>query len=384
MAEVQNRLGDFVLYPQQESLDISDSRCHEIFQDFHLSMAANYQEFSNVTSSGYEPYQAQPEYNSGDLVYYDSPQLVIDGPKEAFRPASASPSSVSHSLEHAPSNLSHTSGASAQSTASSAVGSPFSHTTQSIPVGQDQWLDSSHGLGIATGLSLDSFPPGSYHLSSAQTEHLAYHEKYPGSFVGEFHQIPLSFTAPSPLVSSPVSCSSSTSQSIASPVCSPLVAFDTSAGVRNTIDTILEEANSRIQRPSQCISSPQRSTANPQNPNLYSSSRQYEPAFKPPTRAASVLHANTLRAASPLTRYRLENGPGLQRVLGTTNSSRSPEQPKSRLVSPTSPNYSCGSRYLHDPFFTQSSGRFVAPLGSSCWFSLCHPFFLSFMWESIF
>ena len=374
MAEVQNRHNDFVLFPQREPplQGLPDSRWRDVFDDFHFSMAANYQhDFSSVTASGYEG--IIPTYSSGSL-YYDGPQLVIDEPKESFRPTSASPSSMTHSLEHVPSSLSHTSGASGRSTASSAVGSPFSHTTQSLPAGQDQWIESSHGLGIAAGINHDTFP--SYHLSSVQNEHIVYHEKYPGSFVGELQQIPLPFTALSPLISSPISCSSSTSQSISSPLCSPSVRFSTTMGTLSTIDTILERAKSHMQPLPQGAS-----PLLPKSPSVMSIplnlsiSGQGGPGFRPPARPASAIHENVSRATSPLRTHKPDDkSHGLHWVSGSTSSRTSTEHPNKLIKSSTPPDYTCGNRYFQNPFFTQSSGRFVAPLESSCWFSSCHLF----------
>ena len=236
---------------------------------------------------------------TGDLRFYDAPRSQAPEIGYPSRNAtSTSPSaSVSHTLEHAPSNFSHASGASGQSTASSAVGSPYSQN-QSLPAGQDQWIET--GLGIGGGIvTSEMFPPGSYQLTSAETDRAPYDDKFHGSFVGESTQFSQITTSTSPTVASSVSCS---------PFSEPC------------------------------------STASPLT------------ATSPDLGNLSNFKESSLASDSNQTTF-IPN-PGWNSVTPNFSPSPFPSTVQRR------------DSQHHNTFFAQSSGNFIAPLESSCWFSL--------------
>ncbi|KAL8782824.1 MAG: hypothetical protein Q9213_005063 [Squamulea squamosa] len=131
-----------------------------------------------------------PAYSSGQSHYYNASNFASDSLKdysEAYpqrhTPSGSASPSVLQSLEHPPSILSSTSGASGQSTASSTVGSPYSLPTHSLP-SQDTWGELNQGLGIAPGIihndgfSQDAFPSGGLESDMCFKE-----GKFPDSFV---------------------------------------------------------------------------------------------------------------------------------------------------------------------------------------------------------
>ena len=235
---------------------------------------------------------------TGDLRFYDAPRSQApEGGYQSRNATSTSPSvSVSQSLDHHPSNFSHASGASGQSTASSAVGSPYSQT-QNLPAGQDHWVEMGLGIGGAIAPS-EMFPPGTYQLTSAETDRVPFDDKFHGSFVGESTQFSQVTTSTSPTVSSSVSCS---------PFSEPC------------------------------------STASP------------------------------LTATSP----DLGNLSDFKESSAPTDSSQTPfianpgwNSTQSFSPSPFPSTFQRRDSQHHNTFFAQSSGNFVAPLESSCWFSL--------------
>ncbi|KAI4161418.1 MAG: hypothetical protein L6R39_000090 [Caloplaca ligustica] len=114
-----------------------------------------------------------PGYPSGQPIYFNAPDLIVDAPKgharqyqQRYTPSGSPSPSVPHSLDQPPSTLSSTSGASGPSTASSTVGSPYSLATHSLS-GPDAWSELNQGLGIAPDIvhnesfTQDAFPNGS-------------------------------------------------------------------------------------------------------------------------------------------------------------------------------------------------------------------------------
>ena len=304
--EVLKSFDDFVLFPQQRDNLYSDT--HNLLSADNLDrlyedMASNYpQDFSSL-SSYYDPYHQEPGMTTGDIRFYDPSRAQADRSLKTTN--STSPAvSVSQSLDHAPSNFSHASAASGQSTASSAVGSPYS-SHQSLPAGQDNWVDMG-GLGIGGGLNpSDIFPPDTYHLAPTEAGG-NYSDKYSSSYVGE--SLPISQTA--------TSVSPTTSASASAISCSPL-----------------SEASSFVSL-------------------LSTTSSEFGiiPTFKNPfdSSTASNSHVAT-------TTYIPDPG-------------RSISHPTS--LSTFSSSYQRRDSQLQTRFFDQSSGNFVAPLNSTCWFSL--------------
>jgi hypothetical protein len=345
MAIVQNA-NDFVLFPRDQSYyDMPDhQRLDGSYACFQYNMAADpQQEFSELASSTYDSYPAL------SASYYDTPHLE---PKDALRQVhqrytpSASPStSMSHSLDHAPSHYSHTSGASGHSAASSAVGSPYSHAVH------EQWMDSSNGLGLAPSIvPMENYRDDVYSYSGADSEPIAFdNDKFSDSFVGELREVSSSPSyVSSPVISSPVSCPS-VSHSV---TFMPLLALDTSLVTRSTtIDTILEEINTKGSTPAYLTSPISCASPTIQSPRINQppqSPGQINPIFRSPTTPASAM--------SPFSSYELFST--------SETASMSPPVPPHGNTGKSSRSH------VQNPFFSQSSGRFVAPLESSCWFSL--------------
>lgn len=379
---VRNAFNDFVLFPQREGpfLDFAElSKPQDIFQALSFDMNADYQpELLGSEAPNYECFPTTAvAYSSRNMSYFDASHLAMNEQKGSFLPTASTspPSSLSHSLDHAPSNVSHASGASGQSTASSTVGSPYSQTTQGIPAGQDQWIVASNGLGIASGLASSDAFSGAYHPFSPEADHLTFEDKFAGSFVGEFTQVPRHFTPFSSSNSSPTSYSpSSHSQILSSPKSFPLN-VEHAVSSNQSIDTILEESDSAVTDPLPwASSSPSYSTRHSPLVRHRKHTRQSteDPVeFKSPTApASSAMSTMQSGFAVPNTTYEMDPPRASHKELAK-------HQHHHHLASaPSSPIYSSRSHF-QSPFFTQSSGSFVAPLESSCWFSLLPKAFIS-------
>ena len=368
MAIVQNSFYDFTPFPRDQSYPtMAHSRPDDIYGDLSF-MGPDYQsEFPDMTST-YDSYSSAPAFaTAAEMSYYDSTHLGVNGPKEYRTNTPASPStSMSHSGDQSSSNFSHASATSGQSAASSTVGSPYSHTTQNLST-SDQWIE-NNALGINREF-------GTYHLQPTGAEHVPYDEnKYSGSFVGELAKVP-SF---SPIISSPISFSpTSSSVSATSPIISQPLALDPPAmPVQDTIDRIIEEATSpssaQPASPSSAISSFYPSPIAPQKIHPWPTPDQ-QPAssFKSPVTPASA-HPYNSRSGSPYGRRR-QDPPRRSSLSSEISTQSSPSLSHQPLVSQPSPNHNYGNHFQAS-FFKQSSGRFVAPLESSCWFFLLGSF----------
>ena len=371
MALVHENVGDFVLFPRDPP--------------YHHNMGS--EDDINGLNSSYEQYPSMPAYSSA--AYYNTPHYLFESAKSqdhhGFTPAGSPCPSISQALDHPPSTtLSSASGASVQSTASSAVGSPYSHATHNLP-SQDQWTESHHGLGIASGVvhSNDGFGQDIPQWGGMENEMIFDSSKLQDNFVGESEKVSSSPVSPS--CSAPLSMPScSASQVFPSGFSFPsqAVAPTSSGNGRNiTIDTILEEVNCTIQSspsPTSTCATSVSPVCVPLNPGSMSSPRIAR-SFRSPTTPASAMSPSFPSPAySPRSRQ-----PGLRRPsLTSSNTSRA----QRTSVSPTE-TYSPYVRSLpvpelqeqfpfvqsSSPFFGQSSGRFIPPLQSSCWFSFMHP-----------
>ncbi|MCJ1297936.1 hypothetical protein MMC08_000725 [Hypocenomyce scalaris] len=210
------------------------------------------QQFPDFNSSSYDSYAPVSTYPP--VPSYYAPQLVFNGPDENIKQMSnryTPQGSPSTSASHPPSTLSSASGASAHSTASSAVGSPYSHATHSLN-GHEQWGESSQGLSVAPTILHNDGSFGHDNFVVPSLEHgLFDDEKFSGSFV-----------------------------------------VDTSASMRGvTIDTILEEANSTIDTPTPKASPGMASSPKPSPPMFQRrmSPPKMNAAFKSPTTPASAM-----------------------------------------------------------------------------------------------
>ena len=355
---------DFVLFPRDQPYH---NMMHPRGDDSFASMQ---QSFSGGEFPSFDAYHPMQAFGSDTADFYAGSHALLDAPKEQSRPVhqqrgtpsgSASPS-IPHSFDNPPSIMSSTSGASAQSTASSAVGSPYSLSTQALP-GQEQWAETVQGLGLAPdivhndGLGQDFFSrptlDGDYSYRDG---------KLPDSFVGESSVFQSSSF---PRHSVP------TSQTFSPVFSSPSLGLDTSSPYhRATIDSVMREDNGVLGK-SNFQASPVSATSVGSSPGAAYRMlpiSHYPPnrgSFKPPTTPAS--------ATSQFTRQRSSDQP----FPVTTNSRKgalpvTPEcsvTPEQTLFhSPLSPKRHFQGA-LQSPFFEQSSGGLVAPLETTCWFS---------------
>ncbi|KAI4274434.1 MAG: hypothetical protein LQ337_003944 [Flavoplaca oasis] len=112
-----------------------------------------------------------PAYSSGPSHYYNAPEFALDARKDHDRsyqrrntPSGSASPSLPQSLEHPPSAISSTSGASGQS--------------------QETWGDLNQGLGIAPDvIHNDGFPQDSFPSAGLENELCFQGGKFPDSFV---------------------------------------------------------------------------------------------------------------------------------------------------------------------------------------------------------
>ena len=388
MALVHTALSDFVLFPREQSFfdSMTDERQEDTFVPYSYNMTSDiHQDLPDMFTSTNSSYPNMLAF-SEQTPSYNTPQLVVDGPKDSSKPvqprytSSASPSnSMSHPLEHAPSVFST---ASVQSTASSADGSPYSRATHN----QDLWMDPPIGLCIAPSLDHnEAYRRDLYPLSDLENEHIPYDSKYPGNFVGESQEISSTLNSSSYVMPSPISPSTTSRSPVSSTFPSPSVGLDISAGPLNvTIDTILEEANDRFGTPASTtspVSAPSSMRQFPLTTHPVHPGRSPEggvAGFRSPATPGSALSPFASRASSPFAvrqhepQRRLSGSPSIVRTRSTPPiSSRAHPYERPSFENSTSQ----GQRVDYQTsFFNQSSGRFIPPLESSCWFSLrIHP-----------
>lgn len=293
--------------------------------------------------------------NTSAYSYYNPANLTVDGPKERARryqqrytPSGSVSPSIPQSLDHPPSTLSSTSGASGQSKASSTAGSPYSLATHSLP-SQDAWSESNHGLGIAPDtLHNDAFTHNAFPSGGLEGE-LCYQDgKFPDNFVGEYGTFP-------------------------SVLCSQTCSTFATALNSECISTF--PGSPFIQSPRNHIG---RSAMSKQPPG----------SLILPSTALAISEHNVAEGSSyqssSLAMSTLGNQAAISPIISEIDSSSSdtfkpPVKPASttcRTLPQSSPSRQHTSRWqTHDcqpanHFFNQSNGRFIAPLESSCRFSL--------------
>ena len=185
--EVLHAFNDFVLFPHRDDVygNLQESFPGSSLGQLRYPTTPNFpQDFPTMPSY----YGSEPAVSSTDFSLYEP----STGSMSTSGAQSTSPS-VSQSNDQTSSNFSHTSGASAQSTASSAVGSPYSQPNHSTPTGQDQWIEA--GLGIAGGLApAEFFPSAPYHMPTSEPDSVTFDERYAGSYVGELSRFPWCYT----------------------------------------------------------------------------------------------------------------------------------------------------------------------------------------------
>ncbi len=395
MAKVYNSASDFVLFPLEQShWETFDPQPSEQFDTLHYnaSSATNmhrHRDYAGQASASYNSYPQVSDYSSSSSNYYSAPNMAFDArkgnPQQPIQrnTPSGSPSPANSQIFDHPSNISSASGASAHSTASSTDGSPYANAMHSLPY-QDKWSEPLHGLGLpeivnGEGYNNEHFPPSSFN------EHLMLEDSKFGNYVGECGKI---FSPSLPISRSIASSipSLSASQELLPEFSSPLPALDTTTASRDvTIDSILEEVNSRIQKPTHLVSQVSAASAagSPtafRNNHDTTSPNERKGSFRSPLTPASATSRFSSRATSPhasseQVSYNHRFGP-----IDDSKAQRSTLQFPTQGFSygrPTPPPSSrCQSHFEknQNPFFGQSSGRFVAPLESSCWFSLLSSF----------
>jgi len=391
MAEVYNSASDFVLFPRDQAYpDTFDLRAASEFQglQYNPSFASDmhrHRDFSGCASASYESY---PPISAHSSAYFAPPNAPFDAHKQIVgqfmprNPSSGSPSpSISYTFDHPPSTISSASGASAHSTASSADGSPYVNATHILPY-HEKWTEPLHGLGITpeivTGETFnnDPFPPSSFD-NEVMLESIKF-----ANYIGEYGKnSSQSFPISRPMTHSIPSALAS--QSFVPAFSFPTLALDTTTGPRDvTIDSILEEANSKIKNSTHLIS-PISAASTAASPTPFAdrlqnvSPNEARPSFRSPRTPASSTSRFPSRAGSPHS----SGDPKFQRLPLDRARMRSGRQLSSNRFSPYSrpppSNSSHGQSHYEktqNQFFDQSSGRYVAPLESSCWFSLLCPF----------
>ena len=381
---VHDRPSDFVLLAKDQSfVDMLDPRPDETFDLLPYSLGSDLQNpFPDFPSNAYDLYPSSSTFSTHTPNCYNPADSVLVKPKEISNPghrqmaALSTPSpSVTQSLDHPPSTISSTSGASARSTTSSIDGSPYSHATSNIPA-QEHWVDSHQGLGIVAGIvHNESYGNDIYSLNHLEHELVLSGDKLSNHFVGELERFP----------SSSVSNSGSVSQFSLPPTTMVPLVLDTNVGSRDiTLDGILNEANEKIDNFTHSYSSARASLSDDSSCHQLAaqvpSPSQSNGSFKSPMTPASAyspLPPSSTTSPSSARQYRLRKHsfvdghdsrmPGVHRKALANSHRWSPyDQPATSLKSP-------GHLYrdpVKSPFFGQSSGRFIAPLESSCWFSL--------------
>lgn len=388
MALVHDSFSDFPLFPREPAHFEMPNQDDFSALRYGAHSRPDYQQ--QYSESSYDSYPAVSVYSSESHNYYPAPPYHMDavkgqsGPEQRrYTPAGSPSPSISQAYDHPPSTLSSTSGASVQSTASSAVGSPYSHATQGLP-GHEQWTESHHGLGIAPGivhndgLGHDSMFP----LPGMEGDMIFGENKHQSSFVGEsgkFSSSSFPSSQPFPSISS-----SSAVQPFVPAFSSPStnMAYGTDSTRRNvTIDTILEEANIQVASPRQSGSpisvhsanSPieahqgaHRSASSPPVPsNSFKSPSTPASAMSPFLPSPSVQSGRWQRDSS-----RQPSASGQERRVRKTSLSPTDRYaPYARPLPPPPVQDQFPTVQSQSPFFSQSSGRFIPPLESSCWFS---------------
>ena len=330
-------------------------------------------EFPGHAGASYESY-SQFAYSSVAPGCFAAHNAPFAAPKsgqslQRHNPSGPPSPSTSHTFENASSNMSSASGASGQSTASSADGSPYANPQHSLPY-QEKW--EPLGLGLGPEIVNTEVVNNNCYQSTSFDEFMLDDSKF-AHCVGEFEKNFSPSFPTSHSVSSSMS-SGSASQSQLPALCSSPLVLDTKLNQKDvTIDSILEEANNQIQNPTH-LASPVSFTSGPTTSHFYYSKIAEDEHPISPESSASATTSPTIvpgkhRSATPVGQRQSFKSPIIP---GFTNS---PQQSPNQLhlsgrpaPTPTSPSQKQFPK-TQNSFFCQSSGRFVAPLESSCWFS---------------
>ncbi|TVY73589.1 Transcriptional regulator STP4 [Lachnellula suecica] len=310
----ENEEADFALYPDPQNM-FSPSFPF-LQQNFNMENNAAYsypRSQEGLASSG---------FNSATMYTTDAPQYL-----------------QSPELRGAPSSYSTASGASA---ASSAMGSPHSISGHALPV--PEWVP--QGLGLNPSIVGYDYAHGgneySFTTSGMEDFDLNLNATKPNGFVGECKTISRSASRQHGSISSHSESLSSLSNFVATP---------------NTMDSPLEQT-----KKSEPFTS--RTMASPITPVSATRRESKDDWFKSPISSYSRSPASSRRPSQAF------NPPPFasSTSAGRPQDLRSPISTVSHSF-PAEPTQSFAT-YHPSPFFSQSSGNFVPPLESSCWFPL--------------
>ena len=343
MALVHDNIGEFALVPRDRAFSsdfLSQPFAHNLNGFLHSSSEMDYNsQLASLPRTPYDPYPVTTSYATSSTYYAAQKNplnpLKVGDENSMPRPTpSASPSSMSQTFDQPLSALSSTSGASAQSAASSVGGSPYVRPSTQMPF-HDKWSDPLQGLGISSGIGSGEFS--------------GYDPSRP-DFVGEYQLGSSSSSSAGPSTSfislPPALQKYSSNNFMRSETCGDFQAETMS------IDEILHE----VRR-----TPPNITPLMPRSASISKDGSRCMLSGTPPDIQTTEknnmfsLQCNKSKSTTP------------QPLV------ISPVQARRRIssgdLSPlsTSPTL---KREHQDPFFCQSSGRFVAPLHSSCWFSL--------------
>ena len=384
---VHSSLVDFPLFDDEQSFfSMSSDRQDGAYNHFIPTNEPNFsQSFINLNTM-YQQQVPVTSYSDAPAQYYQAPHLIVNGPGSTVRHSapqytpSASPStSLSHSADQPSSIISSTSNASIPSNTSSAVGSPYIQSAPTL-IGQEQWTKPTSGLGLehefVPGYSPELFP---YAPSTESESSLYSTDRTFGTCVGESQQVSSSLSSSSVPVLSPSLSASTGYSSVYTASPSPSLAFENSMNPQNSaVRTVPEEYVERTSQP--FYAQPPTLESHPIElfqslQQDYSSEKNLEVtdrSFRQPSTPASATSPTERRQASPsgmrkaTARGPSRPGPDRSNVKKTI----SIHHPYERRAAPTIAEGPVQKTFYQAPFFNQSSGRFVAPLESSCWFSL--------------
>lgn len=190
--QIQTAHSDFLLYPEPHKypkmLALEPSKQQlPYFQPYTTDPALTDPygfQFDSLNGFGQSqlPSRVPPSYYDTPPVYHESGSDI----NATSFPSTTPPSmTTSQPTDHAIPGLSSASGPSIASASSSAIGSPYSGNVQAF---QENWVDTSHGLGLPAAVVGDLFP--SDYMGGAVDPDEFYQKKSQNSYVGESQYFP--------------------------------------------------------------------------------------------------------------------------------------------------------------------------------------------------
>ena len=343
MAAVSNHIGDTGIFSRHQTSILETAYSglpgfdsgFDYFSGTSMPRAnGQYTGLDRQVTATYEPSDLTAPFRLGTSDFYPALQFSLDPGKDLSNAPhgratpSASPSSFSQPYDHASSMVSSISGASGQSTSSSVDGSPHVIATNHLP-SHNKWSGSAQGL--AGGPDLISHDPHAQQAYSSLgfENEMSLDDQRFQHFVGKH-----------PATSSNLSSASFPSVPHSKPV---------------TIDSILEEVQKSVDKPS-----PSRSLCSKDEPSE---------DIALPSRGFASPHVSLQSGPSAsFPSSMVADSPEVTSPVRLSEHGFSTQNMKQRSRTPIS--YHENKSYVsQDHFFGHSSGRLVAPLESSCWFS---------------